>query len=216
MKIKIKNDLSGSTVERLASTMRPIKKYIQVVEASEKKNLIITRKGVGLIKTPYGEFWHYDFSVNDEWFKYSVLFKGDVDDQFNPLIPETQIPVPVRVHSGCETGLIFYDQTCMCREHLKKSMQEIARMDEGFIFQIPRLEGTGQGLPFKLAALLLQHYLSMTSIEATLALADGKDIDVRTYAGVIGILKFFGIEKNTHPVIKSSWQHLKAERAYKD
>ena len=193
--------ISGSTahakltVDRLLSSMSPMKKYIQVIECGEKKSLIITRRGVGFLKTAYGSFWHYDFGINDEWFKYSVLYKGDVDEQFNPIVSKEK--VIVRIDSGCETGQIFGDRTCDCKEQLQKMMKEIHHAGGGFVIHIPRQDGRGQGLPFKLTTLLFQHYFGMDTIEAARAVAHDKCLDVRTYAGVVGLLKFIGIGAGT-------------------
>lgn len=52
------------------------------------------------------------------------------------------------------------------------------------------------GLTFKLATLWLQDVLGVNTVESATLLAPGGVIDVRTYAGVICILKFFGISKN--------------------
>ena len=52
------------------------------------------------------------------------------------------------------------------------------------------------GLTFKLATLWLQDALGVNTVESATLLAPGGVIDIRTYFGVICILKFFGIPEN--------------------
>lgn len=49
------------------------------------------------------------------------------------------------------------------------------------------------GLTFKLATLWIQDELKVHTVESASLLAPGGVIDVRTYAGVVCILKFFGV-----------------------
>ena len=52
------------------------------------------------------------------------------------------------------------------------------------------------GISFKLATLWLQDTLGIDTVESASILAPGGVIDIRTYSGVIGILKFFGIPES--------------------
>ena len=51
----------------------------------------------------------------------------------------------------------------------------------------------GMGLTFKLATLWIQDVLGVNTVESASLLAPGGAIDIRTYSGVICILKFFDI-----------------------
>ncbi len=62
---------------------------------------------------------------------------------------------------------------------------------------IPHQDGRGMGISFKLATLWLQDTLGVDTVESASILAPGGVIDVRTYAGVVGILRFFGIPESS-------------------
>jgi GTP cyclohydrolase II len=86
------------------------------------------------------------------------------------------------------------DNTCECREQLHETMQNIIDNEEGMIVHIPHQDGRGKGIPFKLATLFLQKELGLNTVESAAYLANKDKIDVRTYAGVVGVLKFFNID----------------------
>lgn len=173
-------------------SMIPKGKQVYVTEASVTRWFIVTRKGVGVLLTNDGYFHHFDFAVEDQWEKYSVIFRGTLDDQLMPVFTKPEMLL-IRVDSGCETGQLFCDITCECREQLGLAMKTIADAGEGMIVNIPRQDGRGFGLPFKLATLRLQTLLKMNTVEAAHAIAPNGVIDIRTYAGVIGILKYFNV-----------------------
>lgn len=75
-------------------------------------------------------------------------------------------------------------------------MQTIEQVGEGIIVNIPRQDGRGMGVSFKLATLWLQEHLRVNTIQSAGLLAPDGTIDIRTYAGVIGVLKFFGIPES--------------------
>jgi GTP cyclohydrolase II len=183
--------------DRAKLAMTPTAKTIKVVEDNQQFELIVTRLGVGTLLTPHGCFWLYSIYINDRWEKYSVLVKSEeLDSQLMPIFANTQELV-MRTDSGCETGQLFHDATCECREQLHLAMHEIHIVGEGIIINIPRQDGRGKGLSFKLATLMLQVDLGVNTVESASMLAEEGDIDVRTYAGVVAILKFFGIPQTT-------------------
>lgn len=83
------------------------------------------------------------------------------------------------------------------REQLADAMKIIAANGEGLIVNIPRQDGRGLGLPFKLATLRLQEELKLDTVEAANAIAPNGVIDIRTYSGVICILKYFEVPTTT-------------------
>lgn len=124
----------------------------------------------------------------------------------------------MRIDSGCETGQVFGDRTCECREQLTLAMKTVAERTEGLIVNIPHQDGRGLGLPFKLATLRLQALLQMNTVESANAIAPNGVIDVRTYGGVIGILKYFTIPETTKVNLASNNPHksgIFAENGYK-
>jgi 3,4-dihydroxy 2-butanone 4-phosphate synthase/GTP cyclohydrolase II len=118
----------------------------------------------------------------------------------------------MRIDSGCETGQLFGDNTCECKEQLHKAMEMIAERGEGVIIHIPRQDGRGMGLPFKLATLTIQSRLGYDTVRAARYLKElisrklsnvvsskigincNDDIfDIRTYCGVVATLKYFEV-----------------------
>ena len=182
----------GRLILQAKESMIPRGKQIDVIEDGVTRWFIVTRKGVGLILTDHGLFHQFDFWVDDVWEKYSVIFRGDLDDDLMPIFRKPELLL-IRVDSGCETGQVFGDRTCECRDQLALAMQTLAEVGEGMVINIPRQDGRGLGLPFKLATLRLQELLKLDTVEAAHAITPNGVIDVRTYGGVIGILKFFGI-----------------------
>ena len=185
-------------LETLKKSMEIAPSRILVNENGKPQYYIVELKGVGRIKTNFGYFWQYDFRIDDDWEKYSVLVKARIDKStFLPVFKNNEELV-LRTDSGCETGQVFGDLTCECKEQLELAMKNISDEGEGMIVHIPRQDGRGMGLPFKLATLWLQDEFGVNTVEAASLLASGGDIDVRTYSGVICILKFFGISCDCH------------------
>lgn len=207
---KIKNmDLNG-IANRNNITLQELKKVLDMIEKGMKpyaERMLITedgvnryftveRKGVGKLKTPFGSFWQYIFNIDDQWNDYIVIVKADIDKQSLSPIFKNKRSVIVRTDSGCETSQIFNDLTCECKDQLNLAMETIAKEGEGIIVHIPKQDGRGMGLPFKLATLWLQEDLKVNTVESASLIAPGGVIDVRTYSGVICILKFFKIQTN--------------------
>lgn len=177
-------------------SLEPFSRRFSVIEDGSTQPFVIERRGLGIIKTRYGKFWHYAFVINDTWQKYSVFVKAQIDNTtLNPVFKDKGHLV-LRIDSGCETGQIFGDLTCECREQLHLAMKTIAQNGEGMIIHIPDQDGRGKGLAFKLATLWLQDGLGLDTVESARLLSENKSIDVRTYSGVICIMKFFDIPEN--------------------
>jgi GTP cyclohydrolase II len=182
----------SAEVERARRSLVPKIEQIEVVEATKRTTLTITREGLGPLETSHGIFNHFSFRIDDAWEKYSVLTKSAVSEDFFPVFKDPDNLV-LRTDSGCETGQLFGDLTCECRDQLHKCMAKIAEQGEGMIICIPRQDGRGLGLPFKLATLRLQLHLGVNTVEASYLLDPAGSRDTRTYAGVVGILKFLRI-----------------------
>lgn len=175
--------------------MRPLRKKISIRENGRDIELAVTRFGIGPLVTEYGSFWEIKFSVSDEWSDYTAIVKSDL--RCADLTPIFRNPgrVLVRLDSGCETGQVFGDQTCECREQLKRAMRAIGETGEGIIICMPKQDGRGKGISFKLATLWLQNALRLDTVQAASLLAEGKPIDVRSYAGAVAVLKFLGCDR---------------------
>lgn len=198
--ISQKSSLPIEKVEKfldlIKRSMEPVSKRISVLENGTKRYYQVERRGIGILNTPYGKFWEYNFAIDDQWQKYSVLVKSDIDEEL--LIPafKNKESLILRTDSGCETGQLYKDLTCECGEQLHLAMKTISESAEGMIVSIPSQDGRGMGLTFKLATLWVQEVLNLDTVESATLLAPGGVIDVRTYSGVICILKFFNIQES--------------------
>jgi len=170
----------------------PYTKRVVIRTKAGKKEYVVTRHGVGILKTKHGMFYLFNFLINDTWQEYHVLVKANLN---NRLMPEfaNKKAISVRLDSGCLTGQLFFDKTCDCREQLHLAMEHIERKGEGIIICMPRQDGRGMGTPFKLTTLLLQELHGMDTVEAAEYVAGSKEIDKRDYYGAIAVLKFFNV-----------------------
>ncbi len=191
-------------IERAKRSLVPTKIRIQVTEDGRTESLNVERNGVGPLQTKFGNFEHFDFSIDDKWGKYSVLVKGDLTDDFMPSLKYSDGTIRLRIDSGCETGQMFGDKTCECRDQLDLAMERLHQIGEGMIINIPAQDGRGLRLPHKLASLRLSLDLDVDTVEAGDLLVPGGSKDIRTYAGVVAILKFFGIGTDRKIVLFSN------------
>jgi len=180
-------------LELVKHSMEPLQKRIAVVEAGNNRFYAVERRGIGVLKTTHGKFWQFNFAIDDQWEKYSVIVKAELDIKTLTPVFNRKDQLVLRTDSGCETGQLFGDLTCECCEQLKLAMQTLVKVGEGMIINIPRQDGRGMGLTFKLATLWIQDVLKVHTVESASLLAPGGVIDVRTYSGVVCILKFFGV-----------------------
>ena len=180
-------------IELVKRSMVPQSRRICVIEGGKARYYLVERRGVGILSTEHGKFWQYNFAIDDQWIKYSVIVKSTIDDK--KLIPifRSMDKIILRTDSGCETGQVFGDLTCECGVQLSLAMKKLSEEGEGIIVNIPHQDGRGMGLTFKLATLWLQESLGVNTVDSAALLAPGGVIDIRTYAGVICILKFFEI-----------------------
>jgi hypothetical protein len=112
----------------VASAMVPEEKAIVLREHGVTREYRITRRGIGILTTPYGKFWQYDFAIDDAWGKYSAIVKADIDIvRLVPIFQHKQHLV-LRTDSGCETGQLFHDLTCDCRDQLLLAMNTLAKV----------------------------------------------------------------------------------------
>ena len=79
------------------------------------------------------------------------------------------------------------------------------------IINVPAQDGRGMGISFKLATLWLQDTLGVDTVESASMIAPGGVIDIRTYSGIIGILKFLIFPK---PVLLISQVIIQRKREF--
>ena len=184
-------------IQKVRDVLMPLVKDITVIENGQVKEVKVTRLGLGPIDTPFGKFYEFEFEVGDRWGEYNVLVKAGLDDKFSPKFEDSKILV--RMDSACKTGQLFHDKTCDCKLQLLKAMREIEKNGSGMIVHMPKQDGRGMGLSFKLGTLMLQDELGYNTVEAAAALKgmefiEPEALDPRTYGGVIAILRFLGLD----------------------
>lgn len=185
--------------------MAPKTERYAVTEQGASISIRLTRLGVGPLSTRSGTFHHFTFQLDDRWEKYSVLAMGELSPAFE--LSFSQADLLLRIDSGCETGQLFGDRTCECRDQLEVCLEKIAAKKEGLVIHIPRQDGRGLGLPFKLATLRLQTDLGVTTTEAFSMLDPDRRRDIRSYSGVIAILRFLNIPPSTPVHLASNNPH---------
>lgn len=194
-KSKMSVEEVSAFLELLKHSMEPFSKRFSVNENGVMRYYAVERRGVGILKTEHGKFWQYNFAIDDQWEKYSVIVKAELDKDLLVPVFKNKDQLVLRTDSGCETGQVFGDLTCECHDQLHLSLKTLEEVGEGMLINIPRQDGRGMGLTFKLATLWIQDVLGVNTVESASLLAPGGVIDVRTYSGVVCILKFFGISK---------------------
>jgi len=192
-KYGVSTEAISAALDRAHRSMTVVSKNIMVIDQETKMSYTVSRTGVGIINTDFGPFLLYDFRIDDIYEKYTVITRANLDSDLMPRF-KSQDRLFLRIDSGCETGQLFGDKTCDCKEQLFMAMSLLAKRDEGMIIHVPNHEGRAMGIPFKLATLLLEDELDLNTVDAGRLLALEQDIDVRGYSGVICILKFFGFQ----------------------
>lgn len=197
-KANISNRQVKNFLSLIKRSMKPFSKHLSVIENGVSRDYKVERRGLGIIQTKYGEFWQYNFFINDKWKKYSVIVKAELNEKLLIPIFKNKNQLALRTDSGCETGQVFGDLTCDCHDQLNLTLDTIEKIGEGMLINIPHQDGRGMGLTFKLATLWTQKILGIDTVESATLLTPGDTIDARTYSGIICILKFFNISKTCH------------------
>ena len=187
-------DNVSDSLEMARRSMAPRERTFQVTSDGFPEQLKVARVGVGPLKTDWGRFHLFSFQVDDRWQRYTVFFKGEVTRSFDLELAGAGGELLMRIDSGCETGQIFHDKTCECREQLHDAILRISEAPVGMVIHIPNQDGRGLGLPFKLATLRLIDEVGVDTIEASAMLDPDGSRDTRTYAGVVAILRFLNID----------------------
>ncbi len=195
---KFNDEASRLKLEMAEKLMTPSIESIPVKEDGENMQIKVSRNGAGPLSTPFGDIWMFNFQVDDQWQKYTALVKcqGIDSETLKPIFHDKD-NMMIRIDSGCETGQLFLDQTCECREQLHETMKNIIEYGEGVIIHIPSQDGRGKGIPFKLSTLFLQETMGLNTIQSAACIAGDENIDTRTFSGVISIIKFLGLNPET-------------------
>ncbi len=174
-------------------------KLFEINGQNKLLKLTVKLLSVGKIRLSSSEsdfLWLYHFIVNDEWLDYYVLARGKINSRTGlPQIPKNIKTKPIffRIDSGCMPSMVFGDKTCECKEQLETTIKNLSKKDFGFIVHIPKQDGRGMGIDFKLSTLLYQEEYKTDNVIASENISDTKNIDRRNYEGVIAILKYFNL-----------------------
>lgn len=174
-------------------SMTPFGCLVTAIENGSSREYAVVRKGLGILNTPHGKLFQHVFKIDDEWGNYEAIVKSQVGpDMLTPLFNGSGA-LFVRPDSGCVSGQVYCDCTCECRDQLHAAIAMMSEHSDGIIVRIPAQDGRGMGGAFKLATLTLQDWFGLNTVQAANLLSDGRSIDRRTYAGVVCVLKFFGV-----------------------
>ena len=151
------------------------------------KNLVNRKVGkvelVSKAKLPtrFGIFTIYGFLDHRDGKEHTAMVHGDV---------QGAEACPVRIHSECHTGDIWFSLRCDCREQLDASLRYVKSQERGVIIYL-RQEGRGIGLLNKLKAYELQDR-GFDTVDANNRL--GFPTDARSYKPAAEIIRLLGIE----------------------
>jgi GTP cyclohydrolase II len=133
------------------------------------------------LPTRFGIFTIYGFLDHRDGKEHTAMVHGEV---------RGAEACPVRVHSECHTGDIWFSLRCDCREQLEASLNYINSRERGVVIYL-RQEGRGIGLLNKLKAYDLQDR-GLDTVDANNQL--GLPTDARSYEAAAEIIRLLGIE----------------------
>lgn len=150
---------------------------------SHNKDIFSLFKNVGhtLLPTQYGYFDMYVYQNIVNYESHVVLTCGDIINKKS---------IPVRIHSSCVTGDIFYSEKCDCGSQLSRAMSFIQKSGQGMILYLFQ-EGRGINMINKIKAYDLQQK-GFDTISANEFL--GIPAEMRSYTVVKDVLKDFSIK----------------------
>jgi GTP cyclohydrolase II len=133
------------------------------------------------LPTRFGIFTIYGFLDHRDGKEHTAMIHGEV---------RGAEACPLRIHSECHTGDIWFSLRCDCREQLDASLNYINSQERGVIIYL-RQEGRGIGLLNKLKAYDLQDQ-GLDTVDANNHL--GLPTDARSYEAAAEIIRLLGIE----------------------
>jgi GTP cyclohydrolase II len=133
------------------------------------------------LPTRFGIFTIYGFLDHRNGKEHTAMVHGEI---------RGTRACPVRIHSECHTGDVWFSLRCDCREQLEASLNYISGQERGVIIYL-RQEGRGIGLLNKLKAYDLQDR-GLDTVDANNHL--GLPTDARSYEAAAEIVRVLGIE----------------------
>lgn len=163
--------------------------FVEVTEEDDKKNEYVSFGNEAPIILKGGVLESIPAKVVDgNWGVHHLMAYPD----FETLLKSDVIPV--RIDSGCFSGMVLGDITCDCLEQLRNFQKQIIEGGLGLIIEIPKHDGRGWG-EFKMANQKIMHELKLDTIDTAQKFYGHKDnIDIRTYDEAGTILRGLGFK----------------------
>lgn len=172
---------------------------VNSIDLRRRKKTLETQLGQGVTciseqeyNSPFGTVNVIGMSVVSDPWKYYEIISGK-----NLVVLEIEREITLRIDSGCDSGQIYLDQECECRDQLHLALEQTLHED-GIIIHIPTQDGRGYGIVTKMETEGIKRGQSMVfnksnptpldTIESA-QMVFGPNFDIRTYGGIARILR---------------------------
>lgn len=169
--------------------------------------------GPRIVQNEFGEFYCYSVSFkSDIWENYEIISGLPLNESISP-------DMIIRFDSGCDSGQLYDDVSCDCRDQFHNALSAIKQEGNGIVIHIPSHDGRGYGMAGKMETELYKAGIAgviqdpqepIDTIRAA-RLLYGDNYDIRTYSGAAQILKALGLTKVR--VITDNSEKFKAIKA---
>ncbi|MBP7806499.1 hypothetical protein KA057_02345 [Candidatus Gracilibacteria bacterium] len=204
---KMREDDFHQLAELLGLRNKPVKNLL--ADAPEYFSELTPNNRDGIYKLREGRYTYKDGYLyvadfvleNDPWKHYQIISRDGVGG----LLDSDNKGSLVRIDSGCDSGQIYGDEACECREQLHESIDAMLQ-EGGIIIHIPTQDGRGYGCAPKMETEGLKEGLPMRTNEGNIVRMDtveaalhlfGEHYDIRTFHGSGRILRALGLEHIT-------------------
>lgn len=140
---------------------------------------------------------------DDQWQYYEIFTTRPLEHMIDCSADDN---ILVRIDSGCDTGQLFGDRGCECREQLHDALHSMQTEEKnnGIIIHIPSQDGRGYGVVTKMETEIMKQGLVRVKGKAKLGVVEtvdtniaakallGDNYDIRDYFGAGKILNIFG------------------------
>ena len=151
-------------------------------------------------KTHYFNVAHY-YLKDDPWKSYYLVSLDSLASNY----PTNEIPLFLRLDSGCTSGQIYNDQSCDCLEQLQQGLLGLieSKNEKSILIHIPTHDGRGFGTAPKAETEIYKRggngrvhkTEKLDTVKAATLLYNTDDFDIRTYEGCAKILTLKNIKR---------------------